>query len=62
MEGRGRRLMTPLEGNMAGASKPVDVFTKQQRIAELARKSPEMSFTNLAHSHRHHLATHEPMR
>lgn len=41
--------MTPLEGNMAGASKPVDVFTKQQRIAELARQSPEMSFTSLAY-------------
>ena len=34
---------------MAGASKPVDVSTKQQRIAELARQSPEMGFTSLAH-------------
>ena len=34
---------------MAGASKPVDVSTKQQRIAELARQSPEMAFTSLAH-------------
>src|SRR5262249_8543522 len=48
-EGRGRRVTRPLEGNMAGASKPVDVSTKRQRIAELARQSPEMGFTSLAH-------------
>jgi RNA-directed DNA polymerase len=41
--------MNPLEGNMAGASKPVDVSTKQQRIAELAGQSPEMGFTSLAY-------------
>lgn len=41
--------MTPLEGNMAGASKPVDVSTKQQRIAELAQQGPEMGFTSLAY-------------
>lgn len=35
---------------MAGASEPVDVSTKQQRIAELARQSPEMSLTSLAHN------------
>ena len=34
---------------MAGASKPVDVSTKQQRIAELARQTPEMGFTSLAY-------------
>ena len=34
---------------MAGASEPVDVSTKQQRIAELARQSPEMGLTSLAH-------------
>ena len=34
---------------MAGASKPVDVSTKQQRRAELARQSPEMGFTSLAY-------------
>jgi RNA-directed DNA polymerase len=38
-----------LEGNMAGASKPVDVSTKQRRIARLARQSPEMAFTSLAY-------------
>ncbi len=34
---------------MAGASKPTTVPTKQQRIAELARQSPEMGFTSLAY-------------
>jgi group II intron reverse transcriptase/maturase len=34
---------------MAGASEPVDVSTKQQRIAQLARQSPEMGFTSLAY-------------
>ena len=34
---------------MAGASKPVDVSTKQERIAELARQNPEMGFTSLAY-------------
>jgi group II intron reverse transcriptase/maturase len=41
--------MEPLEGNMAGASEPDPVFTKQQRIAELAKQSPHMGFTSLAH-------------
>src|ERR1700730_18012861 len=49
MEGRGCRFKQPLEGNMAGASEPVDVSTKQRRIAELARQSPEMGFTSLAY-------------
>jgi RNA-directed DNA polymerase len=34
---------------MAGASKPGTVSTKQQRIAELARQSPEVGFTSLAY-------------
>jgi group II intron reverse transcriptase/maturase len=34
---------------MAGASKPDPVFTKQQRIAELARQAPQMGFTSLNH-------------
>jgi RNA-directed DNA polymerase len=34
---------------MAGASKPTTVSTRQQRIAELAKQSPEMGFTSLAH-------------
>ena len=39
----------PLEGNMPGTPRPEFVSTKQQRIAELARNCPDMSFTNLAH-------------
>jgi len=34
---------------MAGASKPGIVSTKQQRIAELAKQSPQMGFTSLNH-------------
>jgi RNA-directed DNA polymerase len=34
---------------MAGASNPDPVLTKQQRIAELAKQSPEMGFTSLAY-------------
>src|SRR6202040_326814 len=41
--------MTPLEGHMAGASRPLTVPTKRQRIAELAQQSPEMGFTSLAY-------------
>ena len=48
-EGRRRRVAEPLEGNMAGASKPGTVSTKQQRIAELAKQAPQMAFTSLNH-------------
>jgi RNA-directed DNA polymerase len=48
-EGRGCLVMEPLEGNMAGASKPDFVSTRQQRIAELAKQSPQLGFTSLAH-------------
>lgn len=34
---------------MAGASKPGTVSTRQQRIAELAKQSPQMGLTSLAH-------------
>ena len=34
---------------MASASELDPVFTKQQRIAELARQAPQMGFTSLAH-------------
>jgi group II intron reverse transcriptase/maturase len=34
---------------MPGASEPDLVSTKQQRIAELAKQSPQMGFTSLAH-------------
>jgi RNA-directed DNA polymerase len=40
--------MESLEGNMPGAPKPELMSPKQQRIAELARRAPEMGFTSLA--------------
>lgn len=41
--------MEPLKGNTAGAPKPDPVFTKRQRIAQLAKRCPETGFTSLAH-------------
>jgi group II intron reverse transcriptase/maturase len=41
--------MEPLEGQMDGTSSPVDVSTKLQRIAKLAKESPGMGMTTLAH-------------
>jgi RNA-directed DNA polymerase len=41
--------MEPLEGNMPDASESDHVLTRQQRIAELAKQSPAMGFTSLAH-------------
>jgi RNA-directed DNA polymerase len=38
-----------LEGNMTDTPRSETVYTKQERIAELARNCPDMSFTNLAH-------------
>jgi len=49
VEGRGRRMMEPLEGKMPGTSSPDPISTTLQRIAELARKSPGMVITTLAH-------------
>jgi hypothetical protein len=49
VEGRECGTTESLEGNRAGASKPGPVFTKQQRIAELAQQSPPMGFTSLNH-------------
>ena len=43
------RVMEPLMGNTEGSLKPVNVSTKQQRIAKLARQSPRMSFMSLNH-------------
>lgn len=34
---------------MTGTPNPESVFTKQQRIAELAKQAPQMGFTSLAH-------------
>jgi RNA-directed DNA polymerase len=48
-EGRECRVAESLEGNRAGASEPGPVSTRRQRIAELAKQSPEMGFTSLAH-------------
>ena len=41
--------MEPLLGNKRGASEPMSVSTKQQRIARLAKQSPDMGFTSLNH-------------
>jgi len=41
--------MESLKGNTPGAPTPACVSTKQQRIAKLARQSPQTSFTTLAH-------------
>ncbi len=41
--------MEPLKGNTSGAPTPMSVSTKQQRIAKLARQSPQTSFYTLAH-------------
>ncbi len=41
--------MEPLEGQMNGSSSPASVSTKLQRIAKLAKDSPEMVMTTLAH-------------
>jgi RNA-directed DNA polymerase len=41
--------MGPLEGQMHGTSSPVSVSTKLQRIAKLAKDSPGMAMTTLAH-------------
>jgi len=49
VEGRRRQVMGPLEGNMSDAQKSGSVSTKQQRLAELARRDPGVSFTSLNH-------------
>ena len=49
VEGRGRLVMELLEGNMAETQNSITVFTRRQRIAELARQSPQLGFTSLNH-------------
>ena len=49
VEGRGSRSTALLEGKMSATPSAGSVSTKQQRIAELARKAPELAFTTLAH-------------
>lgn len=41
--------MSPLEGKMTGTPSPDPISTRRQRIAELARQSPQAAFTTLAH-------------
>jgi group II intron reverse transcriptase/maturase len=41
--------MEPSEGKTPGTSSPDSVSTRLKRIAELAKKAPEMAFTTLAH-------------
>jgi len=48
-KGRGCPVTESLEGNRAGARKPEDMSTQQQRIAERAQRLPEAGFTSLAH-------------
>jgi RNA-directed DNA polymerase len=47
--GKGTPSHEPLEGNMPGTPRPDPVYTKRQRIAELAGDGPDMAFTTLAH-------------
>lgn len=49
VEGRGSRSTAPLEGKMSATPSAGSVYTKQQRIAELARTAPDLAFTTLAH-------------
>ena len=48
-EGRGRQGMEPMEGKMARTSDLGSVSTRLHRIAELARRAPEMVIVTLAH-------------
>jgi hypothetical protein len=41
--------MKPLEGQMPGTPSPETISTRRQRIAELARRSPQAALTTLAH-------------
>src|SRR5881227_2952198 len=41
--------MRPLAGTMPGTPSPDPISTRRQRIAELARQSPQAAFTTLAH-------------
>ena len=46
-EGRGRQGMEPVEGKMARTSDLGSVSTRLHRIAELARKAPDMVIVTL---------------
>ena len=43
------RVTDPLLGDTKGSPKPESVYTKQQRIAMLARQMPVVSFMSLSH-------------
>ena len=45
----GRQIMGPLKGHIANASEFEHGVNEQQRIAQLAKQSPQMGFTSLAH-------------
>ena len=49
VEGRGGRVMEPLEGKMTEPLNSGDISTRLQRVAELSRAHPERVFTTLAH-------------
>lgn len=49
MEGRGRRITEALEGQMDETPNSRNISPGLQRVAELARKAPELSFNTLAH-------------
>jgi RNA-directed DNA polymerase len=48
-EGRGRRIMETLEGEMSGTLGPGSILTGLQGVAELSRRKPGMVWTTLAH-------------
>ena len=48
--GKGRAgIMELLMGNTEGALESGNVYTKQQRIAELGKRMPDVGFTSLAY-------------
>ena len=44
-----RTAMEPLEGNMANSPKFEDMYTRQERIATLAKQSQKRAFLSLNH-------------
>lgn len=48
-EGRGRRGMEPMEGKMARALDLGSISTRLYRIAELAKRAPDMEIVTLAY-------------
>jgi len=48
-EGRGHCIMDPLRGKMASTSRPNNISTRLQRVAEESRKAPKMVWTTLSH-------------